>query len=124
MFLSPASMVAEDMRSTLDTFKQDLNSNLPRRVRTLVEQISGEVQGKRVEGSVVMHNLNATVGQGSQMLSSTVASLTRGQVLSCNNRITKLQHTVLVFTRQAVVFLRGLCQTWCSLEHPQTLHIS
>jgi hypothetical protein len=43
-------VVAEDMCSTLDAFKQDLNSNLPRQVRTLIQQSSGESQGKRVEG--------------------------------------------------------------------------
>jgi hypothetical protein len=40
-------VVAEDMRSMLDAFKQDFNANLPRQVRALVQQISGEVQGKR-----------------------------------------------------------------------------
>lgn len=42
-------VAAENMRHTLDTFKQDLNSNLPRKVRALVQQINGEAQGKRVD---------------------------------------------------------------------------
>jgi hypothetical protein len=32
-------VVAEDMRNTLDSFKQDMNSSLPRQVRALVQQI-------------------------------------------------------------------------------------
>jgi hypothetical protein len=39
------------MHSTFDSFKQDMNSNLPRQVRALVQQIQGEAQGKRLEGS-------------------------------------------------------------------------
>jgi hypothetical protein len=30
-------VVTEDMRSTLDSFKQDVNNNLPRQVRALVQ---------------------------------------------------------------------------------------
>jgi hypothetical protein len=36
-------VVAEDKRNTLDAFKQDFNANLPRQVRAMVQQISGEV---------------------------------------------------------------------------------
>jgi hypothetical protein len=43
-------VVAEDMWNTLDAFKQDLGSNLPRQVRMLVQHINGESQGKQVEG--------------------------------------------------------------------------
>jgi hypothetical protein len=59
-------VVVEDMRSTLDAFKQDFNSNLPRQVSTLVQQINGEVQGKRLEGSAAMHSSGVTAGLGSQ----------------------------------------------------------
>jgi hypothetical protein len=38
-------VVAEDMRNTLDDFKQDMNSSLLRQVRALVQQIQGEAQG-------------------------------------------------------------------------------
>jgi hypothetical protein len=44
-------VIADDMCSTLDMFKQDLHNTLPRQVRAIVQQVSGEVQGKRVEGS-------------------------------------------------------------------------
>jgi hypothetical protein len=44
-------VVAEDMRNTLETFKTDLSNNLPRQVRSVVQQILGETQGKRLEGS-------------------------------------------------------------------------
>jgi hypothetical protein len=36
--------VAEGMRNTLDSFKQDMNSSLPQQVRALVQQIQGETQ--------------------------------------------------------------------------------
>jgi hypothetical protein len=42
-------MIAGDMRSTLDAFKQDMNGSLPRQVQAIVQQIQGESQGKRVE---------------------------------------------------------------------------
>jgi hypothetical protein len=40
-------VMAEEMHSTFDALKQDLGSSLPRQVRTVVQQIKGEVQGKR-----------------------------------------------------------------------------
>jgi hypothetical protein len=43
-------VVAEDIRNTLDTFKADLSSSFPRQVRSIVQQIGGEAQGKRLEG--------------------------------------------------------------------------
>jgi hypothetical protein len=43
-------IVAEDMKSMLDAFKQDLNGSLPRQVRAIVQQLSGESQGKHTEG--------------------------------------------------------------------------
>jgi hypothetical protein len=58
--------VAEDMRNTLDAFKHDLESSLPRQVWTLVQQINGEVQGKRVEASSAIPSPGLTVGQGNQ----------------------------------------------------------
>jgi hypothetical protein len=45
-------VVTEDMHSMLDSFKQDLNSSLPRQVRALVQQIQGEDPGKRLERSL------------------------------------------------------------------------
>jgi hypothetical protein len=35
-------VVAENMRSTLVAFKQDLNSCLPKQVRVVVQQLNGE----------------------------------------------------------------------------------
>jgi hypothetical protein len=58
--------VAEDIRSTLDSFKQDMDSSLPRQVWALVQQIQGEVQGKRVEESPNACNPGGTSNQGNQ----------------------------------------------------------
>jgi hypothetical protein len=57
-------VIAEDMRNTLKTFKQDLNGNLLRQVRAVVQQIHGKSQGKRVEGSAATPNMSTAVGQG------------------------------------------------------------
>jgi hypothetical protein len=59
-------VIAEDMRNTLDTFKQDLNSNLPRQVRTLIQQINGEAQGKRIKGSPMNGNSGTSDGQANK----------------------------------------------------------
>jgi hypothetical protein len=42
-------VVAEDMCSTLDAFKTDMNSSLARQVRLIVQQIGSEAQGKHVD---------------------------------------------------------------------------
>jgi hypothetical protein len=51
--LSPKDLVymvvAEDMCSTLNAFKTDMNSSLARQVRLIVQQISSEVEGKHVD---------------------------------------------------------------------------
>jgi hypothetical protein len=54
------------MRNTLDSFKQDMNNNLPRQVRALVQQLHGETQGKWVEGSPNTFNPGGTSSQGNQ----------------------------------------------------------
>jgi hypothetical protein len=59
-------VVVEDMRNMLDSFKQDMNSSLPRQVRALVQQIQGETQGKRVEGSPSTFNTGGISSQGNQ----------------------------------------------------------
>jgi hypothetical protein len=57
-------VVAEDMRSTLDAFKQDFNANLPRQVWTMVLQISGEAQGKHTEGVPMTPNQGGVFNYG------------------------------------------------------------
>jgi hypothetical protein len=76
-------VVVEDMRSsTLDTFKQDFNSNLPRQVSTLVQQINGEVQGKWLEGSAAMHSSGMMASQGSQGTIINVSQPNQGMSLN------------------------------------------
>jgi hypothetical protein len=59
-------IVAEDMKSMLDAFKQDLNGSLPRQVRTIVQQLSGESQGKHTEGFAATLNQGSTSNLGNQ----------------------------------------------------------
>jgi hypothetical protein len=44
-------IIAYDMRNTLESFKTDLHNTLPRQVRSVVQQIQGEAQGKQHVGS-------------------------------------------------------------------------
>jgi RNase P protein component len=53
-------VVAEDMRSMLDPFKQDLSGSLPRQVRAIVQQLSGESHEKRTEEFVATPNQGST----------------------------------------------------------------
>jgi hypothetical protein len=39
--------ITEEVRSTLDTFKTDLQNMLPRQIRSVVQQVQGESQGKQ-----------------------------------------------------------------------------
>jgi hypothetical protein len=41
-------IIADDMHNTLETFKTDLHNTLPRQVRSVVQQIQGEAQGKQL----------------------------------------------------------------------------
>jgi hypothetical protein len=40
--------ITEEVRSTLDTFKTDLQNTLPRQIRLVVQQVQGESQGKQL----------------------------------------------------------------------------
>jgi hypothetical protein len=44
-------IIADDMHNTLESFKTDLHNTLPRKVRSIVQQIQGEAQGKQPVGS-------------------------------------------------------------------------
>jgi hypothetical protein len=41
--------ITEEVRSTLDTFKTDLQNKLPRQIRSVVQQVHGESQGKQLD---------------------------------------------------------------------------
>jgi activator of HSP90 ATPase len=41
--------ITEEVRSTLDTFKTDLQSTLPQQIRSVVQQVHGESQGKQLD---------------------------------------------------------------------------
>jgi hypothetical protein len=40
-------VLAEDVRSTIDSFKHDLHDNLPRQIRSVLKDVVGESQGKQ-----------------------------------------------------------------------------
>jgi hypothetical protein len=73
-------VIAENMHSTLETFKTDLNNNLPRQVRLVVQQIQGEAQGKRPKESPSTPHpgRGARLARVTRGFSLTWASLTLG----------------------------------------------
>jgi hypothetical protein len=72
--------MAEDLRCTFDALKQGLSSSLPRQVRTVVPEINGEAQAKRVEGSSVIPNPspNANTGVSGTMINISQPSSSAG----------------------------------------------
>jgi hypothetical protein len=65
-------VMADAMRNMLDALRQDLNGSLPRQVRSMVQQINGETQGKHVEVLPTTPNPN---NDASQVNTSTLANL-------------------------------------------------
>jgi hypothetical protein len=68
------------MRNTLDTFKQEMHNTLPRHVRAILQQISGEAQGKRMEGSPTAPGPSIVAGMVISGLWLASVRLTRGLV--------------------------------------------
>jgi hypothetical protein len=56
-------VMADEMRSTFDTLRQDLNTSLPRQVRAMVQQVNYETQSKLLEGSPMIPNPSNATGQ-------------------------------------------------------------
>jgi hypothetical protein len=46
-FMNFTRAITEEVRSTLDTFKADLQNTLPQQIRSVVQQVHGESQGKQ-----------------------------------------------------------------------------
>jgi hypothetical protein len=55
--------MADEMRSTFDALRKDLNGSLLRQVRAMVQQVNGETQGKWLEESPMIPNPNNATGQ-------------------------------------------------------------
>jgi hypothetical protein len=50
--LAPLSRIlAEDMRSTLNSFRYDLDNNLPKQIHLVVKEVMGNVEGERASKS-------------------------------------------------------------------------
>jgi hypothetical protein len=68
--------ITEEVRSTLDTFKTDLQNTLPRQIRSVVQQVHGESQGKQpdLEPSTPYPGSTSALGNtGTLYLSNTTA---------------------------------------------------
>jgi hypothetical protein len=71
-------VVAEDMCTTLEAFRTDLNSSLPRPVRAIVQQISRETQGKRLEESPNTSSSGSTSTPGNHGVLANVSQPSQG----------------------------------------------
>lgn len=57
-------VLGEDVRSTLDAFKQDLNNSLPRQIRSVAQEVYNEVEGKRTSAESTTPGQVAVIGNG------------------------------------------------------------
>jgi hypothetical protein len=77
--------ITEEVRSTLDTFKTDLQNTLPQQIRSVVQQVHGESQGKQLdlEPSTPYPGSTATPGNtGTIYLGNATASGNPGNIAS------------------------------------------
>jgi hypothetical protein len=77
--------ITEEVRSTLDTFKTDLQDTLPRQIRSVVQQVHGESQGKQLdlEPSTPYPDSTSLPGNTGTLYSgNTTASGTPGNIAS------------------------------------------
>jgi hypothetical protein len=105
-------LVVVDMKSMLDAFKQDFNSNLPRQVRAMVQQINGESQGKRMDGFPVALNQGSASNQVRQgvldkVFLPTLVKEVRGQTPTFSNISTKRLPMGQTYTRRAAAYRTG-----------------
>jgi hypothetical protein len=54
-------VITDDVRSTLESFKTDLQNTLPRQIRLVVQQVHGELDGKQLD---LAHRTPYTVASG------------------------------------------------------------
>jgi hypothetical protein len=54
-------VITDDVRSTLESFKTDLQNTLPRQIRSVVQQVHGELEGKQLD---LAHSTPYTVASG------------------------------------------------------------
>jgi hypothetical protein len=54
-------VITDDVRNTLESFKTDLQNTLPRQIRSAVQQVQGEAQGKQLD---LAHSTPYTVAPG------------------------------------------------------------
>jgi hypothetical protein len=80
--------ITKEVRSTLDTFKTDLQNMLPRQIRSVVQQVQGESQGKQpvAEPSTPYLGSTTTLGNTSTLyLGNTTAPGNPGTIASTSN---------------------------------------
>jgi hypothetical protein len=71
-------VIPDDVRSTLESFKTDLQNTLPRQIRSVVQQVQGEEQGKQPD---LAHSTPYTVAWGNWILHLPHPGSTLGNVI-------------------------------------------
>jgi hypothetical protein len=71
-------VITDDVHSTLESFKTDLQNTLPRQIRSVVQQVQGEAQGKQPDPA---HNTPYTIAPGNTGGSSKHERTTLGEHL-------------------------------------------
>jgi hypothetical protein len=77
--------ITEEVRSTLDTFKTDLQNKLPQKIRSVVQQVHGESQGKQPDlepSTPYPGSTSAPSNTGTLYPSNTTASGNPGNIAS------------------------------------------
>jgi hypothetical protein len=54
-------VLAEDIHHTLDSFRHDLDDNLPRQIRSVVKEVVGNVQGKQTADTANIANSHTSL---------------------------------------------------------------
>jgi hypothetical protein len=105
-------IITEEVHSTLDTFKTDLQNTLPQQIRSVVQQVHDESQGKQPDlepSTPYSGSTSAPGGTGTLFLGNTTASGNPGNIASAG-----ILHTgstsVMLFTLMLVCRIRGLFQ--------------
>jgi hypothetical protein len=78
-------IIADDMRNTLESFKTDLHNTLPRQVRSVVQQIQGDAQGKQPIGSPSTPYLGNTYALGNTSAPGNMGTLYPGSTTAPGN---------------------------------------
>jgi hypothetical protein len=71
-------VITDDVRSMLESFKTDLQNTLPRQIRSVVQQVQGEAQGKQLD---LAHSTPYSVAPGNTRVLANISTPHLGSTL-------------------------------------------